>query len=196
MNNNNCFEKINIRLSDTNKLYTELKNFEYRHTEVPQKIYEAARTFKRCEVPIDYFENEPIKDLMLKYKLEAKIFLVESNHFYNWHRDTFSYNAFNMLLHGDDNYLTLFSHKTLPSEKLILTDFIYKPMTRLIYEPGYFYLLNSQIPHMVVNYGEVNRYILTLASYENKALGAWYGENANYSKYDEMVKELKEINLI
>jgi hypothetical protein len=101
-----------------------------------------------------------------------------------------------MLLHGDDNYLTLFSHKSLPSEKLILSDFIYKPMTRLIYEPGYFYLLNSQIPHMVINYGEVNRYILTLASYENEALSAWYGENADYSKYDEMVKELKELNLI
>ena len=200
MTNNNCFEKVNIKLSDTNRLYTEFSTFDYKHTEVPQKIYEPARTFKRSEVPIDYFENEPIKELMLKYNLVAKIFLVEAEHFYNWHRDTFRYNAFNMLLQGDDDYLTLFSHKTPASSPrqdiLNLKDFVYKPMTRLIYEPGYFYLLNSQIPHMIVNYGKKNRYLLTLANYENKALDTFYGEMADYTKYHAVVQELKQSNLI
>jgi hypothetical protein len=133
---------------------------------------------------------------MVKYNLVAKIFLVEAGKFYNWHRDSFRYTAFNILLHGDDDYLTIFSHETPPSDKLQLSMFIYKPMTRLIYEPGYFYLLNSQIPHMVINYGKTDRYLLTIASNETKVLNTWYGDSADYSKYNTLIEELKQLNLI
>lgn len=194
--NNNCFQKLNIKLNDENKLYKDFLNMDYHQVEVPGKIYESKHTFLRAEVPFHYFEDEPIGEIMKKYKLIAKIFLIQANHFYNWHRDSFRQTAFNMLLQSDEDYFTIFSHTTEASTQLSINNFFYAPQTQLKYEKGYFYLLNSQKPHMVSNCSNMDRYVLTLANYENKTLDHFYGKPANYSMYNFMVEDLQSLNLI
>jgi hypothetical protein len=194
MNNNNCFEKLEIGIDKNHPIWDEHLTYDYGHVEI--KSYDTNKTFLRTNLPKDYFKNEPIYELMIKYNLTAKIFLIQSQWQYNWHRDAFRKIAFNLLLTDNPEYLTLFAHTYPTNQKTNIENFIYSPTTRLTYEYNKFYLLNSQIPHIAINYSNIDRYVLTIANFEKEPVPTFYGESANFSFYKNIVTELTEQGLI
>lgn len=163
MNNNGCFETTSIKLSDNNPIFTDHKNWDYEHKEVT--LYDTKNTFLRCSVPTEYFEGEPMYDLMKEYNLGAKIFKMDPGTVYNWHRDVWRNYAFNLLLTDDSDYLTIFAHDHPAEQDLSPSKFMYVPITQVVYEPKTFHLLNARKPHAIVNYSKTTRYLLTVASW-------------------------------
>ena len=194
MMNNNCFEKLNIGISKDHPIWKDHLTYDYGHVDV--ESYDRNKTFLRASLPADYLKDEPIYELMVKYNLTAKIFLIQSEWQYNWHRDAFRKVAFNLLLTEDDDYLTLFAHKYPTDKGVEIQNFIYNPTTRLIYDSNKFYLLNSQIPHIAINYSKVDRYVLTIAKYEKDPLPTFYGKPANLTTYENTTNELRSMGLI
>lgn len=194
MNNNNCFETTTLKLSENHPIFTEHTTWDYGHTDI--KLYNKKNTFLRHSLPIEYFNGEPIYDLMKEYNLNAKVFMMEPGTVYNWHRDAWRNVAFNLLLTDDPNYLTIFAHEHPINEDLTVTKFMYTPMTQIIYEPRTFHLLNSQKPHLAIQYGKINRYLLTIANYSKIPVDSFYARPANFSEYNDLVNALTARGLI
>jgi len=194
MNNNNCFEKLNITLPKDHPIFTDHLNYNYQHVDV--KLYDSSRTFLRHSLPADYFKGEPIHDLMKKYNLGAKIFLIAPGWFYNWHRDGFRMLSFNLLLTDDDDYLTLFAHEYPKEMQVNIAQFTHQQFSRLEYTPQTFYLLNAQIPHMAINYSKKNRYVLTLATFSKTPTATLLGGPADFTPYNNLVSDLAQQGLI
>ena len=175
MMNNNCFEKLNIGLLPTNKLFEDCKTFDYGHVDVAKREGKAGRiaedvevtaTFRQHKVPLEYFKNEPILELIQE---------------------------FNLTLTQDDQYLVMFAHEH-KKDLFMPKDYIYFPYTRLTYEPNKFYLLNTQIPHNSINYGMVPRYVLSMGYYELDPLRT--KGPITYDYYYSTINKLKEKNLV
>ena len=194
MNNNNCFEKLNLHLSNNHPIWAEHLNYDYGHVDV--RLYSEKKTFLRYSLPDDYFKGEAIYEVMQQYKLKAKIFLMEPGYLYNWHRDAWRNIAFNMLLTDDPNYILAFAHTYRPAQIIDPNKFMYSPFTSLRYEPNTLYLLNSQIPHLVFNYGTVNRYLLTIAHYESQPVPSYFQKPADQTSYVATVTDLDSKGLI
>ena len=194
MNNNNCFEKLNLKLSTNHSIFNEHLTFDYGHVDV--RLYSENNTFLRYSLPDDYFKGEAIYEVMQQYKLKAKIFLMEPGYLYNWHRDAWRNIAFNMLLTDDPNYILAFAHTYRPAQIIDPNKFMYSPFTSLRYEPNTLYLLNSQIPHLVFNYGTVNRYLLTIAHYESQPVPSYFQKPADQTSYVATVTDLNSKGLI
>lgn len=194
MNNNDCYETTSLKLSVNHPIFTEHTTWDYKFGNV--KIYDKKNTFLRCSLPTDYFVGEPIHDLMIEFNLTAKVFMMEPGTVYNWHRDAWRNVAFNLLLTDDPNYLTIFAHDHPAEEDLIVSKFMYAPITQVIYEPRTFHLLNSQKPHLAVQYSKVNRYLLTIANYEATPVASFYNRPADTSTYVNLVNTLTERGLI
>jgi hypothetical protein len=192
--NNNCFRELKLGLSETHPIWTEHLTFDYGHVDI--KNYDKANTFLRANLSLKYFENEPVYEIMVKYGLSAKIFLIQSQWQYNWHRDAFRSTAFNLLLTDDPEYLTLFAHTHSPDKETDIKNFTYSPTTRLIYRTNTFYLINAQIPHIAINYSSVDRYVLTIAKYEKDPLPSFFGKPVDLTSYDKTVADLTTQGLI
>lgn len=161
-----CFRKLNLGIPDDHKIFKEYKSFNYGHVEVRNKIYDSSRTFKQHHLPKDYFLGTELYKVMCDLNLEASIFLVEANHFYNWHRDAWRNMSLNLTLSEDENYLVLFAPDADP--KVSARFMIYERCIELRYEYKKFTLLNTQIPHFTVTQGITDRYLLTIAHYSGK----------------------------
>jgi hypothetical protein len=175
--NNDCYETTSLKLSVDHPIYQEHTTWDYKHTDI--KLYNKRNTFLRRSLPTEYFAGEPIHDLMLEFNLTAKVFMMEPNTVYNWHRDAWRNVAFNLLLTDDPNYITIFAHDHPEHEDLSVSKFMYAPITQVKYEPYTFHLLNSQKPHLAIQYGTVNRYLLTIAKYEPTPVNSFYSKTAD-----------------
>lgn len=185
------YETLNVWLPEELPLYQKYKDLNYK--QVDTGYYEIDKTFIRAALSIREFESAPVLyDLMQKYKMMAKIFMLEPNTTYNWHADAFRFVAFNCLLTpDDDNYLTLFCNDISRFESL------YFKTKRLVYEPRRFYLFNTQVPHIVTNYSDKARYLLTIAPYvAEKIPNDGKAINRDFSYFLNLVNELKEQGLI
>jgi hypothetical protein len=197
-----CFLKLKVKLSKDNPIYTEYKNLDYRHADVAKWQGREAgsqdtspnNTFKRASVPMDFFKDEPILDIMKEYDLVPKIFFMDPEHVYNWHRDVYRYAPLNLLVHGNDDYLVMFSHEYPNGKYPFVTyrDYEYFPYKRLVYEPNSFYLFNSQIPHAVINHGSEPRYLLTLSKFSNGPIESTVKGIPDFDYFIETQKTLKE----
>lgn len=194
MNNNGCYETTLFKLSENHPIFVEHTSWNYNHTDI--KLYNKKNTFLRHSIPTKYFAGEPIYDLMKEFNLSAKIFMMEPGTVYNWHRDAWRNIAFNLLLTDDPSYLTIFAHEHPADEDLAVSKFMYTPITKLIYEPRTFHLLNSQMPHLAVQYGKVNRYLLTIANYGATPVDSFYDKPADFSEYNNLVNTLTARGLI
>lgn len=198
MNNNYCYEELTIKLSADNPLLTEYKSLPCGHIEVPGNLYDSKNTFKQCTVPMHYFKNEPIGEIINKYNLTPKLFLIEAGYAYNWHRDAFRFMTINMSLEESPDYLVVFSHE-YPHDTdghIKLNKFTYKPVTKIKYEPRSFYVFNTQIPHLSINHSNVDRYVLTIAKFQSTPVPSFFNEQADQSHYFKFINDLKNQNLI
>jgi hypothetical protein len=188
---NNCFEKLNIKLSPDNKLFEDCKEFEYiqvvnhvgKKNTFPQFVL---KDYKR------YFHNEPILKIIEKYNLEPKLFQIEPGWFYNWHRDGFRHAAFNLPLSRDDDYLVLFAHEfpNYNKPQITLEGYSYFPTTRIQYEQDTLYLVNTQIPHCSINFGTEPRYLLTMAEFTNYVVDSAKNNEPDIPYYTALVDKL------
>jgi hypothetical protein len=199
---NECFTKLSLGLSPSNPLFEDCKTFDYGHVDVTKNQGKEGRvthdvaisaTFKQHKVPQNYFENEPILELIQEFNLYPRILLIEPGYIYNWHRDVYRATAFNLMLTQDDQYLVMFAHEH-KKDSLMPRDYVYFPYTRLTYEPNQFYLLNTQIPHNSINYGTESRYVLSMGYYELNPLITKGPITSDH--YYSTVDKLKEKHLV
>lgn len=186
------YEPLNIWLPEDLPLYQKYKDLKYK--QVDTGAYEIDKTFERAGLSMKEFESVPaLLDLIKKYKMLSKVFMLLPNTTYNWHVDAFRYVAFNCLLTTDDsNYLTLFC------DELEKYNLVYFKTKRLVYEPRRFYLFNTQVPHIITNYSDKPRYLISIAPYfadkiSNDNVKA---TDRNFSTYLKIVEDLKLQGLI
>lgn len=187
---NECFTKLNLKLSKDNPIWKEYRNYECDHLEITKYYPEKENTensklsdtFKQAWLPIEWFEKEEqLYNIMQKYDLKPKLFLVEAGYCYNWHKDGFRSITLNVDLDSGPDYMVLYSDNK----------HLYTPITRLEYEPGSVYLLNTQKFHISINYGKTDRYILTLSKFEKQAL-----TGSPQQPYLEILQDLKDQGLV
>ena len=192
---NDYFTKLNIGLSPDNPIFSDYKNFPYEQVGNQLQNLEKETTFPQYSVPLDYFKNEKLFPLFSILNLKPKIFLVEKNYCYNWHRDAFRSLAFNLMLNEDDEYFVAFVKYI--SDNNQVESFRYKEFERLVYEKNKFYLLNNQVPHISINFGQEHRYILSIGNFMVKRRpGFAKGESFDRSSYYETIEILKQYNLV
>jgi hypothetical protein len=191
MDNNNCFEKLNIKLSPDNPLFDDCKNFEYI-----QKVNPVGKknTFPQHNLTNyrKYFYNEPILKLIEKYNLEPKIFQVAPGWFYNWHRDGFRQAAFNLSLSRNSDSIVLFAHEYPNYNKPYITmeSYSYFPTTRIQYEQDTLYLVNIQIPHCSINVGTEPRYLLTMGNFTKVLVDSFENNEPDIEYYKSLIETL------
>lgn len=98
-------------------------------------------------------EDTFLKQLSQKIDFAGHVFKMLPNKFYDWHRDAERKTAINILLNTDSHSYLLFT----PMRNSDICDFI-----ELKYKPDTFYVINTKMEHMVVNF-EQTRYILSIS---------------------------------
>lgn len=188
------FVKLKLKLPLDHKIFQEYMNFDYDHVEVKDKIYDKSRTFKQFLLPKNYFSGLEIGEVIKDLNLAPKIFKIESFHCYNWHRDAWRNIAINLTLNCDSDYIVMFApefpvdqhHKTIMYEKI----------EEIKYDPGCFVLFNTQIPHLSINRGSTDRYLLSIAHYSGTPTNALANKELDFSEYERTIDYLNKKKLI
>ena len=188
-----CYRKLKLALSPDNKIYQDYKSFDCKQVQVPGKIYPSTGTFKQADVPLKYFENEPIFDIMQELLLRPRVFLIEPKYCYNWHRDAWRNIAFNTTLNDDPNYFVAFAADCPPEKPY--KSLGYERTEEVRYEHTKFVLFNTQVPHISINMGNEPRYLLTIAHYGGPT-GELKEGPASYDQFYKTVEYLKQRDLI
>lgn len=190
-----CFRKLNIGIPQDHKIFKEYSTFDYGHAVVPDNAYDSSKTFKQYHLPKDYFLGTEIHRVMCDLNLHASIFLIEANHFYNWHRDAWRNITLNLTLGEDENYLVLFAPDANPKEST--GSMMYERFIELKYDYNKFVLLNTQIPHFAITTGIKDRYLLTIAHYSGKPTESLKNRPCdNYTEFENTLQYFIERNLV
>jgi hypothetical protein len=189
-----CFRKLKLDLPEDHKIFKEFKDFDYGQVEVKNKTYDKTKTFKQFHLPKDYFAETALQKVMNDLNLHASIFLIEGFHFYNWHRDAWRNITFNLTLNNDSDYLVLFAPEANPNEPT--SSMMYERYVELQYDDRKFVLLNTQVPHLTVTKGPINRYLLTIAHYSGEPTKSLKNQPCDFSEYNKTIKYLEDHGLI
>lgn len=130
--------------------------------------------FMAILVPWHILDQDPLfVALAKKRKFQAGILRMDPNTCYNWHVDTDRNVSLNMLILDDGNSKCIFS----PKYELVT------PISELKYKESTYYILNTQVPHIVFNFSEP-RYLFSLEFLEeDKGL-----------TYDELCADIQGLN--
>jgi hypothetical protein len=185
--------KLNLGIPKDHRLYRDYLNFSYDQVEVKDNMYDKSLTFKQLILPKDYFSGLEIGEIIDELGLVPKIFLIESYHVYNWHRDAFRNIAFNLTINPDTDYIVMFApdFSIDKSEK----NMKYERIEEIRYDSGKFILLNTQVPHITINRGTTNRYLLTIAKYSD-GTNALLKKPLDFSEFENTIKYLQEKKLL
>lgn len=101
--------------------------------------------------------DDQVQQLIKAFNLHDRIRLLKSDEMsvYCWHTDTSRKCSINLLLNAHETSYTLFG---TPKQGTL----DYLDIKRLKYEQNYFYLFDTQTPHMVVNLDPNPRYLLSI----------------------------------
>jgi hypothetical protein len=190
----NCFAKLKLTIPSDHKIYKEYKLLDFDHSAVPGKIYDKNQTFKQVRLPKNYFDDIPLGKIIEEFDLTPAVFLIESKHCYNWHRDAWRTYALNLMLNETSEYAVLFA-PDFPKDQHV-SKMLYVKTEEIRYDSHKLYLLNAQIPHVSLNLGNENRYLLTVAHYSGEPTNAYKRETIHYDDYDYMMKYFEEHNLL
>lgn len=184
---------LNLTIPRDHKIFKEYTNFDYNQVEVKDKIYDKSLTFKQCFLSKDYFEGLEIGEIITELNLLPKVFLIEGYHVYNWHRDAFRNIAFNLTLNPDTDYIVMFA-PNFPNDKHH-NKIMYEPIEEIRYDDGKFILFNTQVPHISINRGRINRYLLTIARYSG-GTNSLYDKPLDFTEFEDTVEYLRKKGLI
>jgi len=181
-----CYKKLNLWLDEENPVLQEYKTYEYQQRGGTDT--DKANTFLQYYPPVELFNNnKKLSEVIAKYNLRSTIFTMKPNSIYSWHRDVTRYAAFNCLLGDDPDYLTVFA------TDMETTRLIYFSSERLIYEKNRFYLFNTQVPHLVVNYSNNYRSVLTLGVHAESRLN---NQPPDFTQFNELLSNVTQDGLI
>ena len=128
--------------------------------------------FDATPIPNDVLALDPvIADIGSRHSLIGGVVMLPPYTFYNWHRDTRRGASLNMVLNPQDGQ----SHCLFTSDK----DVVVGSFTELKYQPDTWYLFNTQVDHMVLNF-DAPRLLLTIE----------FGEDKDALAYDDLLLEL------
>ena len=136
----------------------------YSHGELvkewlPKAIWEWVPNFlvAKKTYPQVLIEDPFIRSVMDKFPgTYLNFYKVPGNSTYNWHRDSKCKVCINLVLDVYDS-VTLFSH-TMPYWPLTEIDYVWP----LKYKPNNWYIFDTQERHMVVNYADTDRVLMTV----------------------------------
>lgn len=187
------YKKLNLSISPDNKIFQDYKEFGYKQAIVPNNAYSKSKTFIQYTVSRKYFVNEPIMKIIRDLNLHPRIFIIESKHCYNWHRDAFRNIAFNAMLDDDPDYFVAFApdHPVDESHQSIY----YVRTEEVRYENNKFILFNTQVPHITINLSDKPRYLLTIANY-NSGTNSFKNRPVNDNEFQKTVEYLKKQNWV
>lgn len=128
--------------------------------------------FDATNISNDILFKEPlIAKIGNKHPLMGGVVMLPPNTFYNWHKDARRGVSINMVLNPIDGL----SHCVFtPDKDVIVGSFI-----ELKYEPDTYYLFNTQVDHMVLNFDKP-RLLLTIE----------FGEDKYALSYDNLLLEI------
>lgn len=128
--------------------------------------------FDATQIPLNILALDPVlADIGSRHPLIGGVVMLPPNTFYNWHTDTRRGVSINMVLNPQDGV----SHCIFTADK----DVVVGGFTELKYEPETYYLFNTQVSHMVLNFDKP-RLLLTVE----------FSEDKDALSYDDLLLEL------
>lgn len=128
--------------------------------------------FDATQIPHSLLAQDPvIADIGSRHPLMGGVVMLPPNTFYNWHKDTRRGVSLNMVLNPQDGL----SHCVFtPDKDVVVGEFV-----ELQYKPDTYYVFNTQVDHMVLNF-ETPRLLLTIE----------FGEDKDALSYDDLLLEI------
>lgn len=128
--------------------------------------------FDATRIPNDILALDPVLlAIGSKHPLMGGVVMLPPNTFYNWHKDDRRGVSINMVLNPHDGV----SHCVFtPDKDVVVGEFV-----ELQYQPDTYYVFNTQVDHMVLNFDKP-RLLLTVE----------FGEDKNALSYDDLLLEL------
>jgi len=128
--------------------------------------------FDATPIPNHILAQDPvIADIGSRHPLIGGVVMLPPHTFYNWHKDTRRGVSINMVLNPQDGL----SHCVFtPDKDVVVGEFV-----ELQYKPDTYYVFNTQVDHMVLNF-ETPRLLLTIE----------FGEDKDALSYDDLLLEI------
>jgi hypothetical protein len=132
-----------------------LDNLAFIKDEITKKSDQWVRRFNFDVLQISpyKFVNHSLFELIIKFKGKPVILKTDPMYWYNWHTDSIRKFSINSFIDGPDS--RCFFGETEDTDSVLVK------LTELVYEPGRYYLFNTQASHAVLN-GNNTRYILSI----------------------------------
>ena len=128
--------------------------------------------FDATQIPNHILALDPVlADIGSRHPLIGGVVMLPPNTFYNWHKDTRRGVSINMVLNPQDGV----SHCVFTDDK----DVVVGEFTELQYKSDTYYVFNTQVNHMVLNFDKP-RLLLTIE----------FGEDKETLSYDNLLLEL------
>jgi hypothetical protein len=128
--------------------------------------------FDATQIPNHILALDPLlADIGSRHPLIGGVVMLPPNTFYNWHKDTRRGVSINMVLNPQDGV----SHCIFTDDK----DVVVGEFTELQYKPDTYYIFNTQVNHMVLNFDQP-RLLLTIE----------FGEDKDALSYDDLLLEI------
>lgn len=138
----------------------------------PEAQWQKYFNFDACRIPNEILALDPvIADIGSKHPLIGGVVMLPPNTFYNWHTDTRRGVSINMVLNPYDGI----SHCVFTADK----DVVVGEFNELQYKPDTYYIFNTQVNHMVLNFDQP-RLLLTIE----------FGEDKDALSYDDILLEI------
>jgi len=138
----------------------------------PEAQWQKYFNFDATRIPNEVLAYDPVlADIGSRHPLMGGVVMLPPNTFYNWHTDTRRGVSINMVLNPYDGV----SHCVFtPDKDVAVGEFI-----ELQYQPDTYYLFNTQVNHMVLNFDKP-RLLLTVE----------FGEDKDALSYDDLLLEI------
>lgn len=116
--------------------------------------------FDATRIPNDLLAQDPVLlELSKRHPMMGGVVMLPPNTFYNWHKDTRRGVSINMVLNPNDGV----SHCVFTPDK----DVVVGGFVELQYQPDTYYVFNTQVNHMVLNFDKP-RLLLTIEFEKDK----------------------------
>lgn len=138
----------------------------------PNAQWQKYFNFDATRIPNEILAQDPVLvDISTRHPMMGGVVMLPPNTFYNWHKDTRRGVSINMVLNPNDGI----SHCIFTPD----SDVVVGVFKELQYKPDTYYVFNTQVTHMVLNFDQP-RLLLTIE----------FGEDKDALSYEDLIQEL------